>query len=591
MNTENIIPEASLSGKAPIYKRKKIFVLLSVLLALLVLLNAAAILLLSLGEKNENAPVKNTGFDYAGADITHYLASFAPSLLTGKTFAGKEYAIDAVNDAYIIRSINAEILEQAVPSNNGYVNKTAPIDYADVVYLYILGVKEVDADGVALKDVDDEIFINAYGQSLSLQIGAELLGKEFDAALVGKTPTELGSAIFREHGYTADEGETVFVISYDAKRDGEDAIFKTANGMRLDTAAASGALEEAIAAKLNAESIALGESFSLDLTHDADEDGKDELVHYTVCINAAATEETTEIRATLPDNFFGEKDEAYALNGKTLCFTVFVDHSVAYEVSYQDKDESGNTVDKAVEGYETLTAAYIKKVLAKYATEQKLGLGYGFTSDETDDGKVREAYFTFVKKKIEESLDASRKQIAVDLIWQGLLDQIAFDSLPKDAVDEIAQAEIGNFLYTYNQNLSQYQSSFSAMYPTVEDFARAHFGYDKDEYDSYKDYVEEIASKSVMRQLLIYAIYDSGVIENAYGKYMELLNKQVDEIIKSAAETEKLTVTRDEALDNLYMQKMQQGSDYKNALITQIVNDYLCEKNTVDWELSAENGD
>lgn len=588
MNEQNIIPEASPSGKKPIYKKRGIFAVLSLLLALLVLLNVAATLLVLFSDEQGDGTTAVSGsFSYADADIKDYLAAFGPSLFTGKTFAGKEYAIDAVTDAYIIRSINAEILALAAYTNNGRLNKTAPIDYADEVVLYILGVKEVGEDGVTLKDVDESLFVNAYGQSTTLTIGKELLGKAFDEALIGKTPLELGSVIFRDHGYTSDGGETVFVVSYEARKDGESAVFKTASNLRVDTAAPNGALAEAIAAKLSSTSMPLGDSFKLDISHDADDDGKDELVHYTVWVDTAATEAPAEVRVALPEDYFGENDEAYTLNGKTLCFTIFVNYSIAKDVTYKETDGTM----KAIEGYETLTATFIKKALASYTTSDGAqGIGYGFTTTETDDAAVRAAYFAFVKKNIEESLVSMRKQNAVSLIWQGLLDEISFDSLPEDVVKSLKENTVANILSAYNQNLYQYQSSFSSIYPTVEDFARAELGYAKEDYENYQAYVQkEIAEKEVKYQLLIYAIYNSGAIENAYGKYMKLLNEYVDAVIKSAEESKKLTITRDEALESLYVLDVKNGIDTKHSIILQVVNDFLYEQNTIDWELSAEN--
>lgn len=584
MNSEKNITEAPLSEPTPIYKKKKSFVILSILLAVLLLLNAALVVLLAIGNNDgQDTTASGKSFDYSTANIKDYLSSFSNALYTGKTFAGKEYAIDNVDDEYVTYYINSQLLGNATASNGERINKTQPIDYADKIYFYILSVKEVEADGVSLKDIDDALFINAYGQIGETQIGAELFGKEFDEALMGKAPNTLGSIALREHGYTNLSKEPVLIVSYEAKIDGEESAYKTVTGMRWNTAAAiSGAFENALLAKLQEETLALGEGFKLDVTHDIDEDGKDETVHYTVCVNAAVTEEMpVEIIATLPDNYFGEKDDLYALNGKKLAFSVIVDHSIAYEISYSSVDDQGNAVMKTVEGFETLTAEYIKGTL-------------GFTTDKTDDGEVRDAYFAETKKTVEESLDSTRKQYALNLIWQGLAEGIAFDSLPKSALDEAKQTTINSFLSTYSQNYYQYQSSFTAAYPTIEDYARAYFGYSADEYEDYETYIEEnIAPISVKKQLLLYAIYNSGEIENTYEKYMELLNKTIDSVIENAASQDK-TITRDEALENLSYQYVQAGysADYlKNSIISQIVNDYLYEKNTVDWELSAESQD
>jgi len=570
MNEEISTNAAPSPERPPVYKNRKITVILSVLLAVLILLNAALALLLALDGKDDGASDAPKAFSYAEADINDYIAAFSSALFTGKTFAGKEYAIKDADDDYVTRTINSTVLSKAEVANSGFVNKTAPIGYADMVYFYILSAKEIDTDGATLKDIDDSFFVNAYTQRGELQIGAALLGKEFDAALTGKTPAELGTAVFREHGYAKDGDETVFVISYEAKIDGKDTVAKTVSGARLDTSKAKGAIEEAVAAKLASESIALGESFKLDLTHDVDEDEKEELVHYTVTVNAAVSETPYVLEATLPDNYFGEKDDFYALNGKKLSFSVVVDYSVEYKVAYEGSD--GN--EKTVEGYETLTAEFIKNVL-------------GFETTETDDEAVRNAYFADTKKKVEESLESTRKQNATSIIWQGLLKEITFDTLPKEKLDEIAEGSVSEFIKLYYQYSYQYET-FSVTYPTVEDYARAYFGYSREEFESYEDYLKnEYAPSTVKQQLLLYAIYNSGAIEGAYEKYMKLLNEQADAIIKSAAEGNQ-TITRDEALDYLYTQ--QKGKDtVVQTFVTQIVNDFLYEKNTVDWELSAES--
>ena len=95
---EEISTNASPSlERAPIYKNRKITVILSVLLAVLILLNAAIALLFALGDKDGTAEAP-AAFSYADADIKDYISNFSSALFTGKIFAGKEYAIDDVDD-------------------------------------------------------------------------------------------------------------------------------------------------------------------------------------------------------------------------------------------------------------------------------------------------------------------------------------------------------------------------------------------------------------------------------------------------------------------------------------------------------------
>ena len=574
MNNEFEIQEKE-TEKKPFYQRPNMIKWLAVILAALILLDAllAVFLIVRANKDDETVPDAelNTGFDYADAVIRDYLPTFSDALFKGKTYAGGEYAIDEITTSYIESLITSELLSKATAENSGRVNKTSPVNYADVVYFYIL-LAEVEENGT-FKALEDEYFVNAYGQLGEAQIGAAVLGKDFDQALIGKTPLELGNVTFREHGFAKDGGETVFVISYSATVDGKDSPFKMANGERFDTGAASGVLADALKAKLSADNIALGETFELTVKEDSDEDGTEETVRYEIALNAAVTEDAYLVSATLPEDYFSSKDELAYLNGKTVRFHVAVDYSVGYEIIYEYTDSANVAQKLSITGIDSLPASFIKDVLL-------------FETDKTDDAEVLEAYKAHRMESEKESLKTSKRANAIAIIWKNLLEDLPFTSLPEIAVNE-AQASIIEQFDSYYSYYSQSDASFALYYPTVEDYARAYFGYERGDYESYTDYIEQKETPAtVKRQLLIYAIFESGMIENAYSKYAEKI-AELKELIRKSALEQGTTLTGDDVIS--YISSYYGIGNVRLEYITSVVEDFLYENNTVDFTLEEDD--
>ena len=583
MKQENNSVKIEASTDASVTKKSYPNRILSVLLALLIALNAALSVFLILENRPEDVreESESEAFDFENANIKDYLAAFSAALLTGNTYAGKELALDKnVSEEDAKTYITSLFLAKATPSDGGKLNKTKPMDFADQLSFYVLYAEKVNEDGT-YSPLDTEYFINAFAQSGQIQLGSAILGKEFDAALFGKAPSELGSVTMREHGYVTDGEETVLVVSYEATIDGKDTVYKTVNGKRFDTLKESGAFADALLAKLaDGSNVALGEGFKLDVTHDINEDGKDELVHYNVNVNAAVTEDEYIIEATLPEDFFGKNDENYALCGTKLAFHVAALYSVAYEVSFTTTE---NKVVK-INGFDDLTAEYISTVLESVSST-------GFSTEKTEDAEVRAEYLDYYVEHLTESYEETQKTNAINLIWKNLLNDIDFDHLPEDALEELKEESLTAFNSQYEQMVYYYASySMTNPYATIEDFAKDYFGYDTETYESYVDYIEkEHTPKAVKQELLIYAIYNSGLIEDAYGKYMKLFNEYVDAFIKVAA-NQGTTLSRDAAIERVYNANGG-AKNVKEAYILQIVNDYLYENNQIDWELSSEDAE
>lgn len=588
MNNEKNISETPVEAvKTPVYKKRKWIVLLSVALAVLVLFNAALITVMAVRaaggndkDTDTNGPTSALGdFKYTENLIKQYFSAFGNDKITGLTVAGKDFKIDEIDDEYVTDYINAQILGLATVSDGGKINKTKPADYADVVYLYIL-YAEKDGEKLAI-----DHFTNAYSTLADMQIGAAMLGKEFDQKLMGIIPADFGTLETDTMGTVS--ADDVIVISLEAKIDGETAAEKILTQERWDLKE----LDAAVKTPLLAACKAIGEEFTFDATHDIDEDGENELVHYTATVDAVAYENNvTKITATLPEDYFGTSmDEEYtSLNGEALDFYVIVSHSVAYEVSYEKtvKNEQGKneTVKVIVEDFDDLTYDFIISKLGHKFETAPTG-----DTEEAKDAAAREAYFADVKKEQTENRAENERANAISLIWKELVDTLEFESLPEDMVQEIVTNQL-SLLESNYKGYSSYYPDFVLAYPTIEDYARDMYGYEKEDYATYSDYIkQEYAPKSMKQMLLAYAIYNDLGLKNDTEKHTAELEKQrklfIEDIIASAA-SQGTTLTEKEATD--YFNENYSDSYLEDYVMSAMVEEYLYTHNTVDWELTAE---
>ncbi len=588
MNNKKQIPETPVTEtvEVPIYKKRGALEFLSVLLAILILLNAALIVLMAVRAADGDDASAGTdaptgaldGFTYTENLIKEYFAAFGADKVTGLTVAGKDYKIDEIDDEYVTEYINAEILNLATVSDGGKVNKTKPVDFADIVYLYILYV-EKDGERIGI-----DHFNNAYSELVGVQVGAAKLGKDFDEKLMGLIPKDSGNVETDVMGTVS--ADDVIIITYEATVDGEKEPYESLALERWDLGETDAAVKEALLGACRA----IGEEFTFDATHDIDGDGDEELVHYTATVGSVAYEENIlKLTATLPEDYFGNsmEEEYTSLNGAELDFYIIVDHSVSYEVSYEKTVETEGkkeTVKVYVEDFDDLTYDFITSKLGfKFETEPT-----GET-EEAKDAAARAAYFAKIKEEQIASRDENVRANALALIWRELVENLAFDSLPEDIVDELVASELQNITSAYDSYYATY-SDFAALYPTIESYARDTYGYTAEEYETYSDYIKEkYAPQSVKQMLLIYAIYNDLGLKNDTAKYTAERDEQyelfISDIIASAA-SQGTTLSRQEAID--YFNQYYGDNYLEDYIMSSMVEDYLFEKNTVDWELTEE---
>ena len=615
MNNEKQLPEAPASAaeKLPVYKKRKILILLSALLAALILLNAAMIVLLAIrasdGESGDadGGAVSTEDFVYNKGDITKYLPGFSASTVSGIVAPGKEYKLDEITDETILEYINQQILKKVSASDDGKTNKTRPIDYGDVVYLYILYV-EKDGEKIGI-----DYFNSAYSSLSGYQIGSNQFGKEFDAALMGKIPAEMGSTEFDAIG-TISDGD-VICITYTATVDGAEEAAEKAKSERLELATADAAFKAALLASCKA----IGQEFKFDLTTDIDKDGDEELVHYVATVDSVARESNiTKLTATLPEDFFGKSmDEKYtSLNGASLDFYVSVSHSVAYENSYEVEvevtEEIEKEIEKEIEGEdgekitvtETVTETVTKKVKEKRYIEHFDDLTYTFIKEtlqhtfstvpkgDTEDAlneAARKQYFEDIKKTQTESYNDNVKNNTVSVIWSYLMETVEFDALPEQYVADSVVAALDEFEYQYNYQLAS-DPNFSVAFANIEEYAVYYYGpygYDPEEYETYSDFVKEyLIPGSVKQMLLTYAIVDELGLKET--KYNTVYDRYLQELIDDA-KVQGESLTREDAI-KYYVENY--GATYLDSMVyAELANDYIYENNRVDWELSSEKAE
>ena len=297
----------------------------------------------------------------------------------------------------------------------------------------------------------------------------------------------------------------------------------------------------------------VGQSFSFDYEEDIDDDGTTEKVTYNCVISSVLTyEEYVTIKATLPEDFFTEgyaDDELVALNGKELTFYINIDFVI---------DHEANT-------WETMTLADMTNTL-------------GFTpTDKADLTAARAECITELKKLAEESNKTNEPTVKLGLIWNYLVDNLVFTgALPEEALNEVIASAKEQVEYYYNYYSSE--ELFTKTFPNIDLYAASSYmwNYDAAEYDGYEDYIENYyAPRTVKQMLLAYGIYNTCINdENALSAEYE---SQIAEAI-AASTTETTSVTRQDIIDYY-------GETYvREQAIIALVNNYLIENNTIDWD-------
>lgn len=522
--------------------------------------------------------VSNAGFAYRDEALGDYI-TLLESMVTGLSVPGADAALDPVTEENVKQYIEAQLLSKVALTatqlqNGSYTpKKSIPITYADELLLYVLYVENEQGEHVR-----EQFFNNAYMDSGFFQVGMEAFGPAFDEALIGKKPTELGSFEFISMGEI--DADDVIVISYSAtekipaKEGEEDAeetavVHKNVVGMRVDLGDLSEEQDVAWREALLASYGTIGQSFTFDIEEDIDEDGTKEKVTYEGVVASKIVDETPyEVTVKLPDDYFGSAptdEELKALNGATLKFYIVVDYLVEHEANTFDEMTTADMIN--VLGFTPTNLSKINKETNPDGYEEEYR-------------KAREACLAQFKKDLEEQNKTSTESVTLSLIWNHLLDNLEFTGeLPKEALDEVKEALREQVEYYYSYYSSD--SAFLEQFPNIDLYAASVYmwNYDAKEYDGYEDYIDNyLAPRSVKQQLLTFGIYKAFINDKTKldAKYEEL----IAEIIEVNTEGDQAP-TRKEVIEHF---EKTYGKYYITDQATvELVNEYLAEKNTIDW--------
>ena len=545
----------SIAPTTPVFPSKKLLIsLLCVFIALTLLCGTLAVFTFvdfsddgSTGSTGGNT---STSYDFGAINIDDYVSNFTAALVASSVaIPGYEYRVDAVTDETVRRAIDRVLLSNATTVGLG-MNKTAPIDYADEVYLYIV------AAFVGSTPIENDYFENAYQSGGSLQIGMEVFGPDFDAKLTGKTPEELGSVEFET--LRALKEDDVILLTYTVKEsipateEGKDPTEKehgSYEGKRFDLAEQDAAFRDAI---LNGYG-AVGNRFSFEYEEDIDGDGDKEKVTYEAVVSAIVKEENTvDVTFRLPDDYFGRGADAelYALNGKDVTFRLLVDYSIP---------KDANT-------YATMTLADITN-----------SIGFSPADVNAPIETIRENAIAFVKEEEEKAYPENVKEASLALILKRILQDAVFTSLPEEAVEEIATQQIQyiNYMYSY---YAESDASFNAAFADLNAFGAYTYGYSVSEYDTVEEYIRESLAPETVKNNMI-----------ATGVYTKFVNDET-----------KLSAKMDEVIDELMIQYNSSDRDavilsaggeraVRQEAVIRLSQEYLIANNTIDWNASAED--
>ena len=526
--------------------------------------------------------------------------------------------------------------------------KTEKIDYADEVFLYILWVEKANGERVTLKFFDNaymeqgrvqigmETFGADFDNALVGLIPAE--SGKFETRTMG----EVGENDIILFSYTVTEKVPA---TEEGKEDGV-KNHENATAERIDLAKADAAWRALVLENYGVIGQVFSFEYEEDIDGDGDvekvtyEGSIDAVLTEESYISFKATLPEHFFGKN-------PKDPEYAeLNGATLTFYVSIDFVVKHEANtvenmtyaemtstlaslsgisytpsnltaYNDAKKKVTEAEKAITTYKdnikTLesTISRLEKEIREFIEQDPVANASKIEKREATLATTRETLATKqaelaakeaalptlkdaqealvspmrteciaeYKKQLADSYDASVKSVALSLIWEHLLETLVFDKLPEkplnDLIEEATLAVESSF-----DSLTGTQSLY---YRDINEYAAAYyFGYDEDDFTDYKDYIKNsLAPKTIMQNLLYPAIYKALI--NDQKKLDAAVEELIAEIIEYNATEDETTgaitkPTRKEVIDYY-------GNDYlRNYAISGLVDDYLVENNTIDWD-------
>lgn len=592
-NNQTLPEQPVASEKKPFYYTWHI--LLGVLCLLLVAGSVWALLRLvnpDLFVKQREGSSSSSFYDFEATDPKDFVNGFDIEQFKNNVIPGKGSETKVVDDAYVNEYFSSVLLNSRKPENDGAINRTGAVDYADVVYMYLLDMRDQNGDRLA------DQYVGANYTLSEISVGGRYFGVDFDRALTGLVPNDYAITLRRSGSFSASD---ILKVSYTAKtkKDGED-VSATVSSARLVLSEKDAAFRDALLAACTE----VGKQFEFKVTEDYDRDGDTEEVTYTMTVNAVVTEQAASLTFTIPDDFFtaSSAEELRELNGKTVTLRVIPSYSIAYKAFTPDTILTEQVADKYTS--EDTRVKEEKEAAAKLLyvyTESGSTVLYSTIiklDDVADKQTLIKNYLDYQKTVFESAAKSAKESTELNLIADALLKKLDFNNF--------TDSEVAKFYttFTLGQYLEAYINSGTGL--GFEDYLTA-IGVISSSTDSMDDLREDIEF-TAKQQFFIAWLYQKAVKtdktedevrKSYYEEYLpEVLvyygyvtEDQVKEWTEKGVLEKKLT-----PYEKQFEQDQDVGTgtafkDYHLKQVADYVYDWLIANNTVNYTVEPEKAE
>ncbi len=396
-------------------------------------------------------------FSYTKSDLSDYIEISAADY--------KNYTVNIKKPVASESDVNRKIMRLLYMNrgdvlHNGATVHLEPIEVGDDVNIYYRGYY-IDEDGREI-DFDDNTLYN----TVELGIGSLEFAEGFEESLIGVVPWEHNFNPETDRfttGYVED-GDVIY-ISYSAiypdgtsaKRENERIDLSQGD---IDAVYGAGFSAFIKGTEANKTSIA-----SLLEPHIFDFGAEGEVIYSDMIINSAIRYKNPplHVNATFPLDYDTEW-----LRGKDVKFDVYFNGMICYTARTYDQ-------------------AFITEVL-KLKQEEL---------EEYEGDTLLEKHRSMLYAEAERDSETLRESLISETVWKHLNGKVRVKKLPRTELNTVYEQIYGTLI-------SEYNTYYRLIYPTIDDYARAKYNLTK--YDSITDAMMREAKNTVTEKLIFYYI-------------------------------------------------------------------------------------
>ncbi len=481
----------------------------------------------------------------ACADNFNYLTSDLSAYLTISPDDYKEYEVDLsklkdVTDAdvefEIMKTLAAK--KDSVPLYSGIGYKSIEMENGDVVYINYYGYK-LDSEGRKIPVTAGMTNITASASSLALGSGSMIPG--FEYGLVGKNPEDYARLVKRTSGVIND-GDIIYVTFTAAYPDGTS---KSSVTERIDLSKGvddiyGEGFKEFIVGK-NIGKITFTKDDGSTSNSGLFELSEGTVAYTSMTVNFAADTEKEKAPLTV-DVYFPHDYSSAELQGVECKFDIYVDRIIQYDTP-------------------SLTDEFVKDTLKMEDTVS-----------EYEGQTLSEKYRAYVRKTLVDEVEAAKKALKEDAMWQTFVSKATFYKLPQKKVTKHYNELYNQLKETYESNADMYDSYYGIK--SFESYVRAATGVN-DKTVSIESIIRDSAEKSVKELLVFYYVLRNENMVMNEQEYSALYEDVLDTYVEAYAEQN--SIVRD---------NYQSDEAYNNAMadvrikVVEIIGEETMQHNT-----------